>query len=206
MTESYIARARRLLAAYEPQTLDLPDAREAAVLLLLYHDAGAERILLTRRTDTVEHHKGQISFPGGGRHGGDEELATTAVRETWEEVGVHPDDVEIIGRIDEMLTTSNFRVTPYVGVLHTTPYEFVTSPLEVDEVIEPPLAHLLDPANTGYEMRRMGDGREVLMVEFYYDGHRIWGATARMLKTFLDLLKREEPTDASGGAAANVHE
>src|SRR5581483_4386924 len=96
-------------------------------------------------------HKGQISFPGGGRHGADEDLATTALRETWEEVGVHPDHVEIIGALDELMTISDFRVAPYVGVLKQTPYEFVPSPIEVAEVLEPPLRHLLDPANVVYE-------------------------------------------------------
>ena len=189
MAADYIARARRLLAPYEPRLLDLPAARDAAVLILLYHDAGAERVLLTRRTDTVEHHKGQISFPGGGRHGADEDLATTALRETWEEVGVHPDDVELVGRLDEALTTSNFRVAPYVGVLRRTPYEFVPNPIEVAEVLEVPLRHLLDPAHTEYEHRTLRDGRTLVSPAYWYDGRRIWGATARMLEMFLDLLR-----------------
>jgi 8-oxo-dGTP pyrophosphatase MutT (NUDIX family) len=196
MTDDYIDRARRVLATYEPRSLELPAERDAAVLVLLYHDAGRDRVLLTRRTDTVEHHKGQISFPGGGRHGADEDLATTALRETWEEVGVHPDHVELIGRLDELLTVSNFRVTPYVGVLARTPYEFVPNPLEVAEVIEPPLGHLLDPANTEYETRTRDDGLVVVSPAYLYRGHRIWGATARMLEAFFELLR-----DAAGGSA-----
>src|SRR2546423_15258480 len=104
MSEDLIARARRVLTGYEPRTLDAPGTRDAAVLLLLYHDAGETRVLFTVRTDTVEHHKGQISFPGGARHGADEDLHVTALRETWEEVGVHPDHVELIGRLDEIIT------------------------------------------------------------------------------------------------------
>jgi 8-oxo-dGTP pyrophosphatase MutT (NUDIX family) len=189
MRDDYLAIARSVLADYHPRPLGRAAARDAAVLVLLYHDAGADRVLLTRRTDTVEHHKGQISFPGGGRHGADEDLATTALRETWEEVGIHPDHVEIIGQLDEHLTVSDFRVAPYVGVLTRTPYEFVPSPIEVAEVIEAPLRHLLDPANMVYETWRRDDGIPVTSPAFYYDGHRIWGATARMLESFFELLR-----------------
>jgi 8-oxo-dGTP pyrophosphatase MutT (NUDIX family) len=127
----YIDRARELLATYEPRNLHAPDAMPAAVLLLLYHLEGEDRILLTVRTDRVEHHKGQISFPGGAVHDADADLSVTALRETWEEVGVRPEDVEIIGRLDGMVTTSNFLVAPYVGVLRSVPYEFIPSELEV---------------------------------------------------------------------------
>lgn len=188
MTTDFIALARELLDAYEPLSAETAATREAAVLVLLYHDAGAERVLLTRRTDTVEHHKGQISFPGGGRHGADEDLATTALRETWEEVGVHPDDVEVIGRLDEIVTVSDFRVAPFVGVLRRAPYEFVPSPLEVAEVLEVPLRHLLDPANTVYETYERA-GVPIVSPAYWYDGHRIWGATARMLEGFLTMLR-----------------
>jgi 8-oxo-dGTP pyrophosphatase MutT (NUDIX family) len=193
----YIDLARRALANYEPRPLTTPAPRDAGVLVLLYHHAGADRVLLTRRTDTVEHHKGQISFPGGGRHDADEDLATTALRETWEEVGVHPDDVEIIGRLDEVLTISDFRVAPYVGVLHRIPYAFVPSEIEVAEVLEVPIAHLLDPANADYETRLLPDGREVLLPAYVYGDQRIWGATARMLESFLDLLRRAMDAEAA---------
>jgi 8-oxo-dGTP pyrophosphatase MutT (NUDIX family) len=194
MVDDYIALARRLLAGREPRTLEVKGAREAAVLVLLYHYAGQEHVLFTVRTTTLEHHKGQISFPGGGRHGADEDLATTALRETWEEVGIHPDDVELIGRLDESLTTSNYRVTPFVGVLHHAPYEFVPSPIEVAEVLEVPLRHLLDPANLTYEQRAREDGGVWLSPEYWHEGYRIWGATARMLQGFLDLLRDGDET------------
>lgn len=198
MIDDLIARARDLLAAYEPRSLDLPPAaHEAAVLLLLYHTAGTEHMLFTVRTHTVEHHKGQISFPGGGRHGADEDLATTALRETWEEVGVYPDDVEIIGRLDDAFTVSNFRVAPYVGVLTRAPYEFVPSEIEVAEVLEVPLRHLLDPATRVDETRALEDGRLYTGPAYWYNGYRIWGATARMLEGFLDLLR----TGMAGGIA-----
>ena len=166
----------------------MPGARSAAVLILLYHDQGAERVLLTRRTDTLEHHKGQISFPGGGVHAADEDLGVTALRETWEEVGVRPDDVELLGRIDDMLTSSNFVVAPYVGVLRRTPYELVPSELEVAEVIEPPLADLLDEGCFALETWER-DGETRVTPVYYWREHRIWGATARMLQEFRELLR-----------------
>lgn len=184
----FIDRAREALAGYTPRTLDAAGTRPAAVLLLLYHDQGEDRILLTRRTDTVEHHKGQISFPGGGVHDGDADRSVTALRETWEEVGVHPDDVEIIGRLDDLTTITDFLVAPYVGVLKRAPYEFVPSEIEVAEILEVPIPHLLDPANVEMEVRQR-EGEVRLAPAYVWQGHRIWGATAAMLHGFLDLLK-----------------
>ena len=199
MGDDYIERARRLLADYEPRALDLPPtAREAAVLLLLYGHEGEEGVVLTVRTDTVEHHKSQISFPGGGHDPEDVDLTATALREAWEEVGVHPDDVEIIGRLDDAFTVSNFRVAPFVGVLRRWPYAYAPSPIEVAEVLEVPLRHLLDPATRVEEMRRLEDGRTYVGPAYYYHHHRIWGATARMLEEFLDLLQ-------GGTAALRAH-
>jgi 8-oxo-dGTP pyrophosphatase MutT (NUDIX family) len=192
MGDDLIARARAVLADYRPRHagVEVADARDAAVLVLLADYLGEAHVVLTRRTDTVEHHKGQISFPGGARHGEDEDLALTALRETWEEIGVHPHDVELIGRLDEIVTVSNFRVAPFVGVLKRVPYPFVPSPLEVAEVLEVPIRHLLDPANKVYESRVAWSGGPTVSPAYWWGGHRIWGATARMLERFLDLLER----------------
>lgn len=192
MGDDLIARARVVLAGYQPRptAVATSDARDAAVLVLLADHLGEAHVVLTRRTDTVEHHKGQISFPGGARHGADEDLALTALRETWEEIGVHPHDVELIGRLDEIVTVSNFRVAPFVGVLKHTPYPYAPSPIEVAEVLEVPLRHLLDPANKVYEPRVAWSGGPTVSPAYWWNGHRIWGATARMLERFLDLLER----------------
>ena len=182
-----IALARRRLAGYRPAELELNGWKPAAVLLLLYPLAGSEHIVLTVRSETVEDHKGQISFPGGAVHAADADLETTAIRETYEEVGIDPDAIEPIGRLDDMVTVSNFRVTPVVGVLHGGPHEFRPSPDEVAEVLEVPLRHLLDPANRVVEWReRRGELTQNPAYEF--NGYRVWGATARMLSGFLELL------------------
>ncbi len=188
MTDDLIHRSRSVLAGYVPAPAPGDAAREAAVLVLVYHLAGRETVLLTRRTDTVDTHKGQISFPGGGRHGVDEDLSVTALRETYEEVGVNPADIELIGRLDEIITISSFRVAPFVGVLKRAPYDFVPSPHEVAEVLEVPVRHLLDPANKVMEPRVNWSGGPAHSPAYWYEGHRIWGATARMLEGFLHML------------------
>jgi 8-oxo-dGTP pyrophosphatase MutT (NUDIX family) len=185
--QDFIARSRKRLVGYEPRRLHAPNSMPAAVLVPLLHLHGRDRVLLTVRSFDVEHHKGQISFPGGGVHAADADLQTTALRETWEEVGVAPDGIEVIGQLDDMITTSNFVVTPFVGVLPNAPYDYAPNPIEVAQVIEPPIEHLLDPANVVWEEREIG-GRLLRSPAYVFEGHRIWGATARMLREFLSLL------------------
>jgi 8-oxo-dGTP pyrophosphatase MutT (NUDIX family) len=193
----YIARSRERLKGYEPRGLDAPNSMPAAVLVPLLHSHGYDRIMLTVRSFDVEHHKGQISFPGGAVHAADADMQTTAIRETWEEVGVRPQDIEIVGRLDDMITISNFVVTPFVGVLSGAPYDYAPSPIEVAEVIEPPVEHLLDPTNLIWDTREL-EGRTLRSPAYLFEGHRIWGATARMLHEFLSLLAGDE------GALADI--
>jgi 8-oxo-dGTP pyrophosphatase MutT (NUDIX family) len=117
-------------------------------------------------------------------------LETTALRETWEEIGVKPEHVKIIGQLDDMVTISNFRVTPYVGLLDNSEndYPFCINDHEVAQVVQVPLSFLLDETNMELEVREH-QGREVLVPAFSYNGHRIWGATARMLHQFIELLR-----------------
>jgi 8-oxo-dGTP pyrophosphatase MutT (NUDIX family) len=186
--EDLIQRARRALAVYQPQRLENTSPAPAAVLLPLYRKEGEPSILLTERTHHVEHHKGQISFPGGASDGGDTDLETTALRETFEEVGITPEDVEIIGVLDDLITISDFHVTPYVGLLRgPSPYPFVPHQQEVASLIEVPLRHLLANDSMELELRELR-GQPVLVPAYVYGQHRIWGATARILKGFLDLL------------------
>ncbi len=183
-----IDHIRTRLDMYTPEYIDDDTLARAAVLLPLY-DVGDEiHVLFTRRSELVEHHKGQISFPGGAYDASDPDLKFTAVRETWEEIGVDPDHIDVIGQLDEMITISNFLVRPFVGrILRPAPYPFVHSEVEVAEIIEVPLAHLQDEANVVSELRTY-QGREVMAYSFRFGDHLIWGATARILKQFLDLL------------------
>jgi 8-oxo-dGTP pyrophosphatase MutT (NUDIX family) len=185
--ESLRERARARLRSHNPAALELNGWMPAAVLVLIYPKDGKEHLLLTVRSETVEHHKGQISLPGGSVHG-DEDLETTALRETFEEVGILPEDVEILGRLDDLVTNSRFRVTPIVGIMHEAPRGFTPSPFEVAEVIEVPLRYLLDPENL-IEEHRERDGQVTVNPAYEFEGYRVWGATARMLSGFLDLLR-----------------
>jgi 8-oxo-dGTP pyrophosphatase MutT (NUDIX family) len=197
----FIEHARRRLAAFRSRDLELQRLKPAAVLLLLYPRAGDLCILLTRRTEIVEHHKGQICLPGGAVHAADPDLAATALRETYEEVGVDPNAVEIIGRLNDLRTVSDFRITPFVGVMQQTPTVFLPNPIEVAELLEVPLAHLNDPANALDERSERG-GRVRGWTAYTFGEHRIWGATARMLNEFLDLLRDE--TEVTDGRAERI--
>lgn len=183
-----IEHIRRQLDTYQPAYLEDEGLPRAAVLLPLYEANGELRILFTRRTELVEHHKGQISFPGGAFDESDPDLRHTAVRETWEEIGVAIDHVEVIGQLDEMVTVSNFLVRPFVGrITQPAPYPFVHSEAEVAEILEVPLDHLRDESNVVAEPR-IYQGREIIAYSFRWRDHVIWGATARILKQFLELI------------------
>ncbi|GBD13965.1 putative Nudix hydrolase NudL [bacterium HR24] len=187
--DALLHKARAALAAYSPLTIREPGTVPAAVLVPLYLKDGEVHVLFTERTHHVEHHKGQISFPGGARDPEDPDLMTTALRESYEEAGIRPEDVEVIGRLDDIITITNFLVTPYVGVLRCdSGYQFCAHPHEVASLLEVPLPHLLDWRNMELELRQWR-GTPVLVPAFRWNGYRIWGATARILKQFLDLLQ-----------------
>ena len=180
---------RTRLDAYEPSYIDAPSLPKAAVLLPLYDAGGEPHVLFTVRSELVEHHKGQISFPGGAHDATDADLRHTAVRETFEEIGVAMEHVEILGQLDEMITISNFLVRPFVGrITEPGPYPFAHSEIEVAEILEVPLSHLRDEANVVIEPRTL-QGREFLAYSYRFGDHLIWGATARILKQFLDLVE-----------------
>jgi 8-oxo-dGTP pyrophosphatase MutT (NUDIX family) len=185
-----IALARRCLDGYASAGIALGEWKPAAVLVPLYGRAGHERVLFTVRSNLVEHHKGQISFPGGAFSDEDPDLAMTALRETEEEVGLDRSRVEIVGRLDDIVTVSNFRVSPFVGVLRDETPTFYPSPLEVAEILDVPLRHLLDRANlTLEETSTGGEARPA----YRFGQYLIYGATARILAGFLALLSESSP-------------
>lgn len=165
---------------------DRPDLAPSAVLLPLFQKNQETHILLTKRTDRVEHHKGQICFPGGAFNYKDLDCLTTALRETEEEIGIEMDAIEILGELDHKVTLSNFRICPYVGII-PYPYPFKLSPLEVERLIELPLDYLLKQTDL-QEAPFDYQGRSVINLYFDYQGDIIWGATAKILKNFVDML------------------
>jgi 8-oxo-dGTP pyrophosphatase MutT (NUDIX family) len=167
--------------------LDLPGVvlREAAVLVPLTVRAGVPVLIVTRRTDTLSRHAGQISFPGGVRDAQDMTPLHTALRELEEEVGVRREQVQVLGMLDEIPTITEFRVVPFVGRLE--PGATLTpNPSEIAELIDVPLAALLEPSRQRVE-KRFIRGAERDTYFFEYGGHTIWGATARIVRNLLDL-------------------
>jgi 8-oxo-dGTP pyrophosphatase MutT (NUDIX family) len=150
--------------------------------------------VFTKRTDRVQHHRGEISFPGGAMDPEDPDLVTTALREAEEEIGLSRDHIEVIGRLDDIVTISNFHVSVYVGEIDPqhSPYAWLPHEHEVAEVLEVPLQHLLDEANL-VEVPRQRDGELVIMEGFRFGDHIIWGATGRMLRNFLNVAVAPEP-------------
>jgi 8-oxo-dGTP pyrophosphatase MutT (NUDIX family) len=178
---------RAALASYAPKRIAQAELPRAAVLIPLYEKDGTQHILFQVRTELVLHHKGQISFPGGAEDPGDTDLLMTALRETEEEIGLVREDVEVLGQLDDLITISNFIVTPYVGrVTRPAPYPFAPSGFEVAELLEVPVPHLIDPAN---QNRGPVPWRDSMAPppSYSFGEHVIWGATGRLLQRFLEL-------------------
>ena len=158
----------------------------AAVLIPIIYREHSLSVLLTERSPELKHHAGQVSFPGGRMDPGDSDVRETALRETHEEVGIHPADVEIVGYLDPNPTVTGYAVTPVVGLVELR-RELVIDPFEVKSAFEVPLAFLLDEANQESSEREFA-GVTVPIAEFNYGEYRIWGATASMLIEFRRIL------------------
>lgn len=162
--------------------------RHAAVLIPLFKTHDGYSLLFTKRTNMVEEHKGQISFPGGSVDEGDGSFQETALREAYEEIGLRKEDVVVLGRVDDALTlASNFVIHPFVGLI-PHPYRFRLNKEEVKRLIEVPLEVFLVEGSAD----RMGDvrygGETYHSLVFPYDNDVIWGATARIMENFVEIL------------------
>ncbi len=164
--------------------------KEAGVLVLLYLVEQELYLVLTRRTDSVAMHKGQISLPGGMREPG-ESLSETAIRETGEELGLDSSHIQLLGEplTSLFIPVSGFWVTPFVGFWPDAP-AFYAAPAEVIELIQPPVAALLDDSLMQHEYWEIR-GERVQVPFFYINGHKVWGATAMMLSEFAAMLQNE---------------
>jgi 8-oxo-dGTP pyrophosphatase MutT (NUDIX family) len=140
--------------------------------------------LLTRRTEDVQTHKGQISFPGGMREG-KEELVETAIRETYEEVGIEKDRIEILGRFHDYVSITHFRVTPFAAFLQE-PFTIKPQVTEVAEVLQVPISIFLDPSRL--RVGKRPDLKNENVYFFAYGKDEIWGLTALIIKDFLEAL------------------
>jgi 8-oxo-dGTP pyrophosphatase MutT (NUDIX family) len=183
-----IEHIRERLATHRPREIEDPAQKLAGVLVPLYEEGGELLMLLTKRTDHVATHKGQISFPGGAVEPQDRDALHAALRETWEEVGIPPADVDLLGRLDDVCTVvSGFVVRPFVGhVSH--PHELRIAPEEIGEVVRVPLSFFSDDRNLRQGWRERGGERQV--IHFYeYGSHVIWGATARIVHGLVELVR-----------------
>lgn len=194
LTEEFISqRLHGALVSAGPSSdgyaeIDLTDEARlkcAAVLLPLVRQDDEWHILFTRRTDRVESHKGQVSFPGGACDEGETTPEQTALREVEEEIGIQAGDVKILGRLANLITISYFRVTPVVGVVKW-PNVFRVGEHEVARVFTIPLGWLANASNR-WQFEIPGRKRSVIAYH-PYDGEMLWGATARMTVDFLNVL------------------
>jgi len=184
---STIEAVARALARHRKKTIDDLRLLPAAVLVLLYFEDGEYKLVLNKRSDLVTDHKGEIAFPGGRMSEDDGSMLETALREAHEEMGIVPQDVEVLGELDDVATISNYRVSPYVGVIPSG-YPFQPDSREVAEVLMAPLSALEDQTNRRDETR-VKDGEMFRTWSYAYDGHLVFGATAAMVTNFLDLLR-----------------
>ena len=182
----WIDELRTRLAARRSPPAEAPEgSRRAAVLVPLFVRDGGLWVLFTRRTDALEHHRGQIAFPGGAEEESDDSLLATALRETREEIGVAEDAVVPLGALSPLVTVTDFYVTPFVGAI-PHPYPFQPAESEIAELIEAPIVSLADPAILE---ERLLPGRTEPTLFYRFGSHVIWGATARMLRELLDALR-----------------
>jgi 8-oxo-dGTP pyrophosphatase MutT (NUDIX family) len=199
LDELSVDEIRARLHAQGDKTYDVPpellsdDAREAAVLVPFLRIEDAWHILYIRRTSFEgDRHSGQVAFAGGKRDDEDENLLATALREAEEEVGIAAADVEVLGHINHHHTISEFQVRPYVAVMDW-PYRLQLDEIEVARAFTIPLNWLAQASNYRTEERQHPDSSRPWPVVYYdlYDGEMLWGATARMTLSLIDVLRGE---------------
>jgi 8-oxo-dGTP pyrophosphatase MutT (NUDIX family) len=189
-TASAIATTLRDMPRVEENlaTPGVSGLRKAAVLIPLLCDGDRWHLLFIRRTETVQDHKGQVSFPGGAYEPEDTDMQATALRETWEEVGIPPAEINLLGSMPVFNTISSFAITPVVGQI-PWPYPLKPQPAEVSRVFTIPVEWLADPAHWSEKPYMRSNGRQENVIFFdKYDGELLWGITARITLDFLKLL------------------
>lgn len=174
-----------LMAALRPET-----PRPAAVLIPFLRQENEWHVLFTRRHAGLAEHSGQVAFPGGRAEPDDPDPETTALREAKEEIGLRPEDVQVLGRLNDFVTITNYRVTPVVGVM-PWPYPLVLNPEEVSRVFTIPLRWLADPAHRKERPRALPAPLAKVNVIYFdlYDGELLWGVSARFTVALLEVLK-----------------
>jgi 8-oxo-dGTP pyrophosphatase MutT (NUDIX family) len=180
---------KKTLRLREPKRIyDAPaHFKHAGVLIPLLLEEGVYKVLFTKRTDNVEHHKGQISFPGGAAEHEDNSIEETVLRESCEEIGLCGEVVEILGRIDDIITVSGFVVHPFVGYIPGS-YDFKIQEVEVKRLIKVPWDMLIKDNLESKKYTVASEEETYQTPAFEYNGDVIWGATAWMMTNFIEIL------------------
>ncbi|HXZ29838.1 MAG TPA: CoA pyrophosphatase [Dehalococcoidia bacterium] len=173
-------RIAEVLRHHKKKRITGENLKASAVLIPVFYSQGQYHVLFTERSDDVVFHKGEVCFPGGSQEPSDSSLLQTALRESEEEIGLKAEDTEILGELDDSTTfTSNYVISPFVAFI-TRPHSLKTNGREVKGAFSVPLSFLMDETNFKQDS-----------YSYEYEGHIIWGATARILRQFIDLLKSE---------------
>ncbi len=177
-------RIVNVLRSRSPKSIVGNHYKLAAVLMPIQERDDGDYLVLTKRAEQLNHHRGQVAFPGGRVDASDPGELEAALRESQEEIGIDPAHVQILGRLDQVTAAYNFVVTPFVGVIPSA-YEFRLNPQETAAVFSVPLTALLDPKCFTVADHLSSHGEPVY--HFYINGWDIWGATARIIVQFLEL-------------------
>jgi len=193
--QAAIQTIREKITTRPPRRLKIPDFKPAGIILPFFNMNEEAHLLFTIRTDEVEHHKGQVSFPGGAREEQDRSLQETALRETYEEVGIPQEIVNVIGQLDDFPTITDFLVTPFVATI-PYPYPHRINTGEVAEILEVPLDLFLN--DNAFEMKEKKFGEVTYPVYYYYFEHAvIWGVTGFIINRFIELVFEYNPAPKS---------
>ena len=200
-TTSWIVELRARLASPPPRRMGASEAgvsevRQAAVLVPLYVSGGQLWTLLSRRSDSLTHHRGQIAFPGGGRETG-EDLWLAALREREEEIGLPPKEVLRLGELDEVGSPAGFRIVPFVGAIPHT-FKATPNPDEIDELFAVPISALANPRLVE-EHEVVVNGRRRTLRAYHVGRHVVWGLTARIVENLLLRLGVADLAQGGGG-------
>lgn len=176
----------KILQSRSPRSLSGHQFRPAAVLVPLQEREDGDYLVLTQRAEGLNSHSGQVAFPGGAVDPQDAGALETALRESHEEIGIDPRHVRVLGQLDQTTAAAHYLVTPFVGLI-PFPYEFRLNEAETTQVFAVPIAALLDASCFRMEARQSISGRSDPIYHFQYKQWDIWGATARIIKQFLEL-------------------
>jgi 8-oxo-dGTP pyrophosphatase MutT (NUDIX family) len=184
--DAFLEKLASLLQKRQRKVIKKEGLRSAAVLVPFFEKEGQPYLLLTKRSDGVQRHRGEIAFPGGRSELQDAGLFETALRECREEIDLDPADVKLIGALDDHETVTGFCVSPFVGRI-PYPYPFLLDPKEIKGLIEVPFQFLLDPENRRHRTIMFQDKPRNIF-SYVYQDHDIWGATAEMIKGLVEIV------------------